>query len=77
LFEPQHMIQGDAVLPSSSFEIRLCCEVIYITETEVGDWDDVRWDIQHFLKSVLIENTYPSDTNSFRASRNRVANSSP
>lgn len=56
------------MLPSGSFEVWLCCEVIYITETEVGDWDDVRWDVQHFFECVLVEHTYPPDTHPFCAS---------
>jgi hypothetical protein len=62
------MIKGNAMLPSGSFEIWLCREVVHVAETEVGYWADIRGDIQHFLKSVLIENTYPADTNPFRAS---------
>jgi len=69
LLEPQHLIQGDAVLPPGSFEIRLCREVVHVSETEVGYRDDVPRNVQHSFKRFVVENTYPADTNPFRASR--------
>ena len=63
------MVQRNAVLPSGTFEIRLCREVVHVAETEVGYWDDVPRDVQHFLQRFLVENAHPADTNPFRASR--------
>src|SRR5579863_6679198 len=69
LFEPQHLVKRDTALPSGTFEIRLCRKVVHGSETKVGYWDYVLWDVQHFLKCFLIENTHPAHANPFRASR--------
>jgi hypothetical protein len=69
LFESQHLVKLNAVLPSGKFEIRLCREVVHVPETEVGYGDYVGWDVQHLVKRFLVENTDPADTNAFRASR--------
>jgi hypothetical protein len=69
LFETQHSVKWNPLLPSGTFEIRLCRKVFHVPETEVGHWDYLGWDMQHVLQCSLVENTYPADANPFGASR--------
>jgi hypothetical protein len=60
LFESQHLVKRNAVLPPGTFQIWFCREVVHVPETQVGYRDDVPWDVQHFFKRFVIENTQPS-----------------
>jgi len=67
----QHLVQRDAVLPAGSFKNRCFCEPVHVSETEVGNRNYVRRNVQDGFERFLVENTDPSTPTPSARARSR------